>query len=219
VLDVLQARGDQLNDFSATVRLADTDAGIGGTNGHTGTIVFQKRADGDARLIVKFTQQETGDRLVAENHVYKLDGGWLIERDYLNKNEVRREVVAPGEKMNVLKLGEGPFPLPIGQDKEDVKKLFDAKLVAPGKKDPPDTAHVSLTPHDNTELARKFQSVDVWTSRQNGMPLRIKTLDAGGAKIQTTDLTHLKLNAGVSDADFDLPKVDGFAVTVEPYRR
>ena len=30
----------------------------------------------------------------------------------------------PGEKVNLLKLGEGPFPLPIGQPKEDVHREF-----------------------------------------------------------------------------------------------
>ena len=29
-------------------------------------------------------------------------------------------MLKPGEKLNLLKLGEGPFPLPIGQKKEDV---------------------------------------------------------------------------------------------------
>jgi hypothetical protein len=42
-------------------------------------------------------------------------------------------VLRPGEKVNLLKLGEGPFPLPIGQKRDDVKRQFDVTLAKPEK--------------------------------------------------------------------------------------
>jgi outer membrane lipoprotein-sorting protein len=141
-----------------------------------------------------------------------------VDRDYLKKNEVRRQVVKPGEKINLLKLGEGPFPLPIGQTKEEVHQQFDVSLVPTAKDDPPQTVHLLLKPKALTDLARKFTQIDVYVDRQNSMPVQIVTLDADGQRTQTTVIDHLRLNAGLSDADFALPKVEGWDQTEEPYQ-
>ena len=45
----------------------------------------------------------------AEKTEYLLDGQWLIDRNYRAKNEVKREVLKRGQKMDLFKLGEGPF--------------------------------------------------------------------------------------------------------------
>ena len=44
----------------------------------------------------------------------------------------------------VLELGEGPFPLPIGQAKEDVKKMFDVEIIPAAEGDPAGTIRNSL---------------------------------------------------------------------------
>ena len=122
-------------------------------------------------------------------------------------------MLKPGEKMNLLKLGEGPFPLPIGQKKEDVKKLFDVTLVPPAKTDAADladTIHLRLTPKEGTRFARKFGAIDIWVSRKSNFPIRIDTTAPGGSDHQTTKLQELKINPepGLKDGDFALPKID-----------
>src|SRR5438046_9369676 len=92
---------------------------------------------------------------------YVLEDGWLTDRDYQKKLEVKRQVLKPGQKMNLLKLGEGPFPMPIGQSKEDVKKLFTATKEKPAKDDHADTAHVKLVPTPNTQFPKRFKQIDV----------------------------------------------------------
>src|SRR5208282_426281 len=99
---------------------------------------------------VAFTQRQLGGKIFDAAHQYTLDNGILDDRDYLKKHENRTQVLKPGQKLDLFKLGEGPFPLPLGQKREDVLKLFDVAKVdlAPG--DPAGTVHLCLTPKDGT---------------------------------------------------------------------
>src|SRR3954452_11354765 len=128
----------------------------------TGQVWYQQRGPGDARMRVTFDQKSdsAGKKITPERIEYLLDKGWLTDRDYQKRIEVRRQVLRPGEKINLLKLGEGPFPLPIGQKKEDVKKLFDVTRVKPAADDPPGTVHLTLKPVKGSQFAKKFKAID-----------------------------------------------------------
>ncbi|HEV8378720.1 MAG TPA: hypothetical protein VGP99_07705, partial [Tepidisphaeraceae bacterium] len=114
ILDALHARGQGLKDFTADVSLAETDALSGETTTMTGKVWYQARGEGNARMRILFDKKLFGDKPQAGAKVeYALDKGWLTDRDYKRKVEIQRQVLKPGEKINLLKLGEGPFPLPI----------------------------------------------------------------------------------------------------------
>ncbi|MDP9173428.1 MAG: outer membrane lipoprotein carrier protein LolA [Planctomycetota bacterium] len=219
ILDALDARGKNLQDFSADVKLSNTDAASGDVTSSSGKVIFQHLPDGNARLRVSFDKKQVGNKIFPENHDYTLDGAWLVERDYQAKKEVRRQVLKPGQKLDLLKLGEGPFPLPIGQSKEDVKKLFEVKKVDAAKDDPAGTVHLLLTPKPDTAYAHKFKTIDIWVALDGAMPARIETLDANGTVDKVTDLSNVKINAGLGDKDFTqapLPS-DGWEQINEPY--
>jgi outer membrane lipoprotein-sorting protein len=218
ILDALDARGKNLQDFSASVRLSSVDNSIGSSSAETGKVFYQRHPGGDARIRVTFEKFDDGNKIIPQNHQYTLDAGWLVERNYDRKQEIRRQVLKPGEKMDPLKLGEGPFPLPIGQKKEDVKNLFSVARIAPAQDDPPDTLHVQLTPKPGTSLARKFQTIDVWVDMVNTMPRRIQTQENGSPITKITDLTDIQINSGLEDKDFaepDLPA--GWGTISESY--
>lgn len=206
ILDALDARGKTLKDFSADVRLTSTDNDLQTSESTDGAVLFQRLPDSDARVKVGFTKHTVGKRTTADRVDYLLEKGWLTDRNYQKKLEVQRQVLHPGQKINLLKLGEGPFPLPIGQDKADVHAQFDVKKIAPAKTDPAGTVHVQLTPKPGTPLARKFDTIDVWADLKTKMPVRIETLH--GSDDHTTDLTNIKLNPGLKDSDFALPAID-----------
>ena len=208
VLDAMQARGD-LKSFTADVAQEQKDGIHGYDTTVRGTAVFQMRPGGDARLHLVFnTKQKAGRATVKSKKEYLLDGGWLTDRDYPTKNETRRQVVQPGQKLNLFELGKGPFPLPIGQDKAKVRLQFDVAKAPPDKDDPPHTIHLTLTPKPGTDLARQFQTVDFWVDTAQRMPVRIETVDARAVNDQVTDLTNLKVNPPVTDGDFALPAPD-----------
>ena len=96
----------------------------------------------------------------------------------------------------------------VGQDKKDVRALFDVTKIAPAKDDPAGTVHLQLKPKDGSDFARKFSTIDVWIDPATQMPLRIETLDKNQTTDRQTDLQNLKANAGIVDGDFSLPSID-----------
>jgi outer membrane lipoprotein-sorting protein len=220
VLESLKTRGDTMKGFSANVKLTNFDNATADSHSDSGKFLFQKVGDDDARIRINFSQRTEGSKLFPEQHEYAVSNGWVLERDYQKRVETDRQVAKSGEKLNLLKLGQGPFPLPVGQDPADVKKQFDVTLIAPAKDDPAATVHLLLKPKGLTDMARKFAQIDVWVDRQNGMPDRIVTLDNTRENMATADLTDIRLDVNLTDADFALPQIprSDWDVTSEPYR-
>ena len=150
---------------------------------------------------------------------YVLDEGWLTDRDYQKKLEVRRQVLRPGQKMNLLKLGEGPFPLPIGQDKEEVKRQFDATKEPLGVDDPKGTvARLAWRRRRGRSSRSGFSRSTCSSTPGRECRRRIDTVERAGTT-RSTDLTNVKLNSGVKDDAFVLPKIDepGWNRREEPF--
>src|SRR5207253_437008 len=112
VLDALDARGQGLNSFVADVKLTETDTALGDATAHIGKVLY--KAGDSPQIRVTFDKKQSNDKPAVEDKVeYKLAGPELIERNYRTKTQTTRRVLQPGQKLNLLKLGEGPFPLPI----------------------------------------------------------------------------------------------------------
>src|SRR5690606_17097897 len=124
-LTALEQRGQSLKDFVADVALETLDPALGNFSTRTGRVWFQRRGDENARIRVLLEKLIEDEKTRTDRKEYLLEGEWLTERTYRSKIEVKRQVLRPGEKINLLKLGEGPFPLPIGQPPDEVKKQFD----------------------------------------------------------------------------------------------
>jgi hypothetical protein len=216
VLDALHARGQGLKDFVADVSLAETDALSGDTTTLLGKVYHQPSPDGQGRLRVALDAKKIGDKVDKQfRQEYVLDKGWLIDRDYKRKLQVDRQVLKPGQKLNLLKLGEGPFPLPIGQPREEVLKMFDVKKIEAQKDDPADTVHVQLVPRPSTQFEKKFATIDVWVDTASDFPRRIATDNKRAKTITTTDLADIKINSGLEDKHFTLEKVEGWTLKSE----
>jgi outer membrane lipoprotein-sorting protein len=203
ILDDLDHVGEDLNDFTADISLTETDMTFGDASTRAGTVKYLNKGGDDALLTITFKTIQTADRepKPAEKD-YMLKDGWLVERDYRNKEEINRQIVEPGKKLNLLKLGEGPFPLLIGQDKEEVHRLFDVTLV-----DAADGPHLHLVPKPGSQFARKFKFMDLWVDAESKMPRKIEITNTGGNTLTTTELSDIKLNAGLNESDLILPPI------------
>ena len=151
----------------------------GADSTRVGTVLIERRGEGDTRGRVNFTSLQSGTRRTAERIEYLLDGDWVTDRVYrkpgapdtVPNRETRRQIRAPGTNTDLLKLGAGPFPLPIGQPKEAVRQQFDVALAA-GDPPVPGLAGVTLTPRADTSLAKRFESIVVWLAPGDAMPPR-----------------------------------------------
>ena len=213
VLGQLETVGKTLKDFTAKLTLTETDNGLGTSTVRVGNVWFEKKPDGSARIHVLFNLRidpETHRGYPNDKVEYLLDGPWLIDRNYQTKTEVKRQVLKPGQKMDLFKLGQGPFPLPIGQDPKDVHQQFDVKKIPSAKDDPANTIHIELTPKANTDLSRQFHSLDVWVDDKTHMPVRVDTTDVKKQTTRSTELKDINVNSprGMPDSDFQLPNID-----------
>ncbi len=210
ILDALKIRGDTLKDFSADVTLTSLDTGTQLSTGQSGHVWYQNNATG-GRIRVNFDTHTVGGQTFQEKHQYilgvpdLLNGQDLLDIDFTKKRITRERVVKPGEKMNLMKLGEGPFPLPIGQDPKDVQAQFDVTKPAAAKDDPAGTVHLSLAPKKGTTLSRKFTSIEVYVDCKTAMPTRIVTVDQSGEELHTTQLDKVQINQGLPANTFDVP--------------
>jgi hypothetical protein len=214
-LDMLEKRGESLDAFIANVKLSEENE-IDGVEKTTrvGKVWYQKLPDGTVRLRVSFTDRQEAGNQRPEQKDYVLDKGWLTERDGEKKIEIRRQVLRPGEKMNPTKLGQGPFPLPIGQKKEDVEKQFEVTKKELKKGEPAGTTHLQLKPRDDSPLKKDFSVIDIFLDPKQEMPVRIETLDNKGKMNRTTELDKIQVNPKLTDQDFALPKIEGSKWTV-----
>jgi outer membrane lipoprotein-sorting protein len=219
VLDALDVRGKTLADFSAKLEMAETDTSTGDEKVWSGQIRYRKSPDDRDKIRVNFDEKKVDNKVVKGERVeYMLSDGVLADRDYKKKTQVRRQVLKPGQKMNLFKLGEGPFPLPLGQDKADVKREFNVTKIDRAKNDPAGSIHLKLEPRKGTDLARKFKAIDVFVDPATNMPTRIDATNSNETEMKSTRLTDIKLNAGLKADDFKLDEIKGWNEIDEEFK-
>jgi hypothetical protein len=201
LLQALHQAGTQLTSLAADVSLADIDPDLGDQTTRRGTLVLQRLPDGDTRLRVSLVEKITGNRTTPEQRDVVLQGSQLIDRDHRTKKQTTRQVRKPGEKVDLFKLGQGPFPLPVGQSPDEVHAQFD---VTPGQL--PDT--VVLSPKPDTALSKKFKQIIVSVNLPTGLPSRIETIDPNESSRTIATLSNVRINQSVNDTEFILPQID-----------
>ena len=223
MLDRLNVAGQTLTSLRADVTMQTTD-NFGGNSQRTGTILLQRRGEGDTRGRVNLDTFITGDKVIRDRLEYLLDGDWVTDRVYRRpgdatggNRETSRQIRAPGTKTDLLKLGAGPFPLPIGQPPEVVRQQFDvAPLPADDSK--PGMSGLKLTPKATNDLGRRFKWIAVWLKPGDALPAVIETTDPEESTTQTTTLADVVVNGPVGDADFKLEPIDAsWQVVREPF--
>jgi hypothetical protein len=89
-----------------------------------------KPAPGARKFSIHFTFLKLGNQpAMQQDQIMIFDGEWLIEKQPADKQIVKRQITRAGQGFDPLKVGEGPFPLPIGQRREDILQKFDAVLM------------------------------------------------------------------------------------------
>jgi outer membrane lipoprotein-sorting protein len=207
-LDSLYEVGKDLKSFTADVKLIDVQTAFDDQTTRLGKTWYERKPDGDSRMRVSFDKVIRDELTSPQKLDFLMDKGWLTERNYDKKNETRLQVLRPGEKVNLMKLGEGPFPLPIGQKRDDVLKQFEVEKIEQATNELPNAVHLLLTPKPGSQFERKFSTIHVWVDYKSFMPRKIETDDRNHTERRGTELGDMKLNAPVKEEDFRLPQID-----------
>lgn len=231
-LDKLEARGKDLHSLAADVVYIKANE-LTGDEVRTGKVDYRAVAKPEhpsARFVVDF------QRLIIDNAArnvrrqFVFDGSWLVEKDHERKFFQKRQIVAPGEAFDPLDI-DGPFPVPIGQKREEIMSRFDVTIIEDdnaaelakslGLDAPP--LHLRLVPKAddaNVQGRKNFQRVDLWIDRDRLVPVQVTTKEK--ASTTTVTLRKVVLDKADNDDAFDTtpPKAgEGWRVEISPWKK
>ncbi|HYD01193.1 MAG TPA: hypothetical protein VEB22_08200 [Phycisphaerales bacterium] len=220
VLTRLETADKDLTSLSAAVRLIKRPPAIegGGMQVRYGVLKFAStppRADARTRQVRKFRididQLIIDGRAHAHEQTFVFDGHHLLETWPKLKQYVRRYIVGPDQKKDPLRIGEGPFPIPVGQRKDDLLGRFNVNVVSP-LDGAPDNANLrrilftcvqlKLIPKEGTEQAKAFTEIRLWYRASDMLPLFALTqnVDLSSSEVFLDDIIK---NPAIPDAAFD----------------
>lgn len=219
MLDELEAAGQDLVSLRARLKYDKTSELQGDRQVRLGDLYYVSgRARADAadaqppapdgrgqKFAIRFDEQWLDGARRDEDLTYIFDGEWLVEK-YPQQQPplfLKRQVVAPGQNFNPLRIGEGPFPIPIGQRKADILSRYHVELLPAraGLEREPDGAvedgpapqdemqavegsrQLRLTPRPEVAENEDFEEIRLWYRKnQDGvlLPRMARTISKGG---------------------------------------
>ncbi len=227
LLTKLEKSATDLNSFTADVTYEKEDVVLGRRELRTGNLIYRLNPDNSKSFAILFDSTIVNDKKRAEEKHYIFNGRWLAEVDHKNKQFIKREVVPPGKQLDPLKLGEGPFPLPVGQPKAQVLARFDvtkADLPKEGRlKDLRNVDGLLLVPKPGGPQAQDFAKVELFYDRETLLPVGIHTVEANGDH-KTIRLTKVQRNpvldaAALAKLDIKEPDAREWRIDVRPWQQ
>lgn len=232
LLGALETADRDIRTLQAGVRYIRRMALQGDEQTRQGRLIFEQNpAEGGANRLfaVMFDTLYVGDRREKDRQEWVFNGEWLIERRPDRKQYVARQIAPPGERIDPLRLGEGPMPLPIGQRAADVLARYSAELVNPhsGIEDEPGgvqefvrgTVQLRLTPTSPSE--DEFREVRLWYDEKTLLPRLAKTFTRSGDE-SFVMLVNIRVNERVRGDVFTIEppaENDGWEVQIVEYQR
>lgn len=153
------------------------------------------------------------DKLIQDGQVFEepkyfiFDGQWLVEKMPKERQFIKRQVVPPGEDFDPLRIGEGPFPIPIGQRREEILERYNAELLPPEAGLDPEnstertaieftrgTYQLRLTPRPEAAAESEFDEVRLWyrPTEDGGLLPHLARTVKGGEGVEDISLVILR---------------------------
>ncbi|MDZ4829211.1 MAG: hypothetical protein SGJ09_03315 [Phycisphaerae bacterium] len=225
ILASLEKVGAEMKDFQAKIIYETFDDLTQETSRRFGTLVLDGTGMSRRFAIVFEKMQVISHEPGAEDKVrsdssrdhWIYSDGWLTEINLELKSVIKRQVMEPGKQFDPLKLGEGPFPLPIGQPKAAVLEQFDVTLCemppVPLLTSVTNVDGLKLVPKPGTAMAKDYADVRVFYSRAGATnqagathdpALRAMYLTQPNKNTVTVLLNDPKINAGIDEKQREL---------------
>lgn len=240
LLGALESADQGLRALAAEVEVTKTFAMDDEVHLRTGALYFTSDPGGGSeparrRFAVVFQQFQRGDRLEEDIQSYAFDGHWLMEKHPAQREFSLKQVVAPGEPFDPLRIG-GPFPLPLGQKKADILAEYSAELLPAGDglieaeliEFVKGTWQVRLVPRPERAMDGGFMEVRLWYKADSSgrlLPRMARTVDATDDPEVAGDASLVRLinpkvneRAEIPDDVFDVRAPEGWNGSVIPFR-
>lgn len=226
LLDRLQRSADGLHDLSADVTYHKWDAVLERRETRVGEILYES-GTGGKRFAILLNRLIVQTRARNQRKEYVFDGSWLIEIDHDSKMFIKRQIVAPDRQFDPLKLGEGPFPLPIGQPKDEVLARFEVSRIDHADNESlqkrlngQEFYGLRLVPRDQAPQPDDFTAVELFYDRDSLLLLGVHAVEANG-DTKTVILRNVAANQGIDPGKLNVVEPDprdGWRIDVQPWR-
>jgi len=189
---------------------------LGDSERRTGWVAYRRATERTRAMFrVRFeTLSQRGGRAIRERVDYAFDGEFLTVAKHRIKDMVRYQVAGREQRIEPLRLGEGPFPLPFGQKADEVLEFFEAQTPQPSPQDPPKTLHLLLTPRPEHADEFTVTRLELWIDPQLNLPVRIVSVDKS-RNITTIAFAEIRLDEPVETKTFKIPRKLGWHYRVE----
>ena len=215
VLDRLEEAGGKVHDLRTGLVFETFNTVLEDRITKTGELLYKKQQP-NAMFLVRFDRVSQGGVTSESREWHLFDGRWYTEARQTVRQVIKREIVREGKEINPFELGKGPFPLPFGQKKSEMLRLFDIALVRPAAGDPKACVHLACQPKPDTEMADKYKTLHLYVSDKLDLPVRI-VADQTDDNVVTVIFEKLEINPAVAGSAFQLPaETRDWDVEIEP---
>jgi len=177
ILQRLEAAGGK--HYTADVDYLVEKLQIGYTERRDGKVYYQPAGEKTSlRFRIGFKTLRSGKGAAVRRVVdYAFDGEFLTIRKQRIKQMIRYQIALPGQRVNPLRLGKGPFPFPFGQKAADVIKHFHPSTRPAGKADPKGADYIKLVTRRAYRKSISLVWVEMWVDRKTGVPVKLVAED------------------------------------------
>jgi outer membrane lipoprotein-sorting protein len=216
-LKAMEAAGEKYKTIRAGIDYNVDMAQTGDQERRTGYVAYKAAGQKEpAKFRISFDTLRLGEGAVTKDQLdYVFDGQWLTVAKHRIKQMTRYQVAAPGEKVEPMRLGKGPFPVPFGQKADDVLTHFEVTTRDARKSDPPKTTYLKMLPRRERQQELSSKQVEMWVDVSTGLPAKIVSLDKN-ENITTVVFTDIKTGADVDPKLFTAERPAGWEYVVKP---
>lgn len=216
ILHRLEAAGNKYATLRAELFYRVEQRLTGDVETRTGWVAFQQETDQQPpkfRVTFQTLQLDRGPK--REQVIdYIFDGHWLTVAKHAIKTMTRYQVAAEGEKVQALRIGKGPFPVPFGQKTEDIVRYLLPSTRKAAASDPPNTDYLLLTPKPGRKKVVNFTKLELWVDRKTNLPVKVRTRD-DSKNVTTVEFKDIQTHAELKPALFAMDKPAGWTQTIE----
>lgn len=206
-----------------------------------GTVVHAKGDPNDPNATDRFavhfnTLQRNKGPAIRERIRYAFDGQWFTIAKERVKQIHRIQVARKGQRVEPMRLGRGPFPLPFGQKTEDMVRFFELDTREPTHSDPNGTAYIELVTKPRYRQHVNFLKLEMWIDRDTHRPVKIVSHQGDPTKKQhwarrktlrrrdivkrtTVTFDDVEINAELDEDLFRPEKKRGWKLIVKPLKK
>lgn len=218
ILDRLEAKGKAIKGLQCDLSYKYVTGGpVQDKMTKLGGLLFT-RGETNSMFLIEFESRIADGEKFKSVEKYAFDGEWFTEFNEKSRSVTRRQIVRKGERVDPFKLGEGPFPMPFGQKRDEILRAFKVERLKPELEDPPGSIHLHCVPRPNTQLSQKYSRVEIYVDRKIELPIRIvseRKQEIDGGRIEV-DFKGINTDAAPAGSRFSVTCPAGFQESLEP---